>query len=391
MRIAISEIKIGKNRRSLSEKTVTELMGSINKNGLINAITISSDNYLIAGLHRLEACKRLKDTNIKCRRINCEYNDNTFRLLEIDENLIRSELTEIEKSQALKERKTIYEAMYPETKAKYNASNKTNDNVPFVSDTANKIGVSKRTVERSVQIANNIENLNDLKGTIIEDNKSELLKIAKQPKKKQDKVIQAIKSGKAKSVSHALHIEKIQQQRKDIEDGTIEIPKGQYEVIVIDPPWQYSSKEDAGYDKEGFRGTTDYPTMTVEAIKGIKLPSSENCVLWLWTTQKHLRYAFEILDVWGFKDVAILTWCKNKMGIGKWLRSKSEFCIMSIKGKPIIDLTNQTTVLNADVREHSRKPDEFYTMVSELCIGRKLDYFSREKRKGWDTFGTKEF
>ncbi len=55
--------------------------------------------------------------------------------------------------------------------------------------------------------------------------------------------------------------------------------------------------------------------------------------------------------------------------------------------KPKVDLTNQTTLLNASLREHSRKPDEFYALVDSLCIGRKLDYFSREARPGWEQYG----
>ena len=55
--------------------------------------------------------------------------------------------------------------------------------------------------------------------------------------------------------------------------------------------------------------------------------------------------------------------------------------------KPTIDLTNQTTVLHAPMREHSRKPDEFYEMVESLCVGRRLDFFSREPREGWAQMG----
>ena len=39
-------------------------------------------------------------------------------------------------------------------------------------------------------------------------------------------------------------------------------------------------------------------------------------------------------------------------------------------------------------REHSRKPDEFYDLVDSLCVGRKLDVFSREARPGWEQFGS---
>ena len=179
--------------------------------------------------------------------------------------------------------------------------------------------------------------------------------------------------------------QQIAQMREDIEKGTLELPEGKFEVIVIDPAWDYGT--DKSYNPDGFRGTAPYPTMSLQEIKAIKIPASDDCILWLWTTHKFIRHSFDLLDAWGFRDVSILTWVKNKMGIGKWLRSKSEYCIMAVKGKPLINLTNQTTVLMADAKGHSTKPTEFYDMVDKLCVGRKLDYFARKKREGWDIFG----
>ena len=75
------------------------------------------------------------------------------------------------------------------------------------------------------------------------------------------------------------------------------------------------------------------------------------------------------------------------MGDGSWLHSQSEFCVTPVRDSPTIELTNQTSVLHAPMRQHSRKPDEFYEMVESLCVGRKLDYFSREPRDGWAQFG----
>lgn len=163
-------------------------------------------------------------------------------------------------------------------------------------------------------------------------------------------------------------------------------PEGEYHVIVLDPPWRYDGGELA-HDPDGFRGVVDYPTMSLEEIASIELPAAEHCVLWFWTTHRFMRHALDMLEAWGFEEKAILTWVKDRMGIGRWLRSKSEFCVMAVKGSPPVNLTNQTTVLEAPLREHSRKPDEFYAMVDELCVGRKLDYFSRQKRDGWDQYG----
>ncbi len=156
-----------------------------------------------------------------------------------------------------------------------------------------------------------------------------------------------------------------------------------FHVVVIDPPWPYGTK----YDPSTRRAANPYPEMPLEDIAAIEIPAQDDCVLWLWTTHKFMRHSFDLLDGWRFRDVAILTWVKDRMGLGSWLRSQSEFCIMAVKGKPIINLTNQTTVISGPLREHSRKPDEFYEMVDELCTGAKIDYFSREFRDGWYQYG----
>lgn len=182
------------------------------------------------------------------------------------------------------------------------------------------------------------------------------------------------------------HTERIEAVKQDIAQQKYNPPQGLYDVIVIDPPWAYGGD----YDPNGHRVANPYPEMSLEEIAAINLPSSENCVLWLWTTHKYMRHAFELLDVWGFRDVAIVTWVKDRMGVGSWLRSQSEFCVMAVKGSPLINLVNQTTVIYGAMREHSRKPDEFYSLVDSLCVGYKLDWFARQARDGWSVFGAEQ-
>ncbi len=105
---------------------------------------------------------------------------------------------------------------------------------------------------------------------------------------------------------------------------------------------------------------------------------------------ENLHDALHIIEKWGFEAKTILTWVKNKIGIGSWLRGKTEHCILAIKGNPVIKLTNQTTALIAPTQGHSKKPDEFYQLVDSLCIGRKLDYFAGKRREGWKVYGTIE-
>jgi N6-adenosine-specific RNA methylase IME4 len=165
----------------------------------------------------------------------------------------------------------------------------------------------------------------------------------------------------------------------------IPIIEGRFDVIVSDPPWQYQKRaEDITH-----RGRNPYPDMDTDAICALPVAdrAEDNCVLWLWTTNAFMRDAFRVLDAWGFREKTILTWVKDRMGTGDWLRGKTEHCILAVRGKPIVQLTNQTTELRAPLREHSRKPDEFYALVDALCPGTKLDMFAREPREGWATWG----
>ena len=183
--------------------------------------------------------------------------------------------------------------------------------------------------------------------------------------------------------------EKIQKQREEIQKESFEKPTGDYDVIVIDPPWNY--QDDSVYNKEGFRASGNelnaYPSMSIEQIREIKLPAKEDCVLWLWTTNKHIFDCREILNEWGFEIKSILTWDKEHIAIGRWLRSQTEHCILAIKGKPFYQNTKFGTLLREKRTEHSAKPESFYKMVEEICAGRKLDYFARKKREGWDVYG----
>jgi N6-adenosine-specific RNA methylase IME4 len=78
---------------------------------------------------------------------------------------------------------------------------------------------------------------------------------------------------------------------------------------------------------------------------------------------------------------------KDRIGTGDWLRDQTEHCILSARGRPVIQLANQTTALNGIRREHSRKPEEFYELVDQLCPGSKVELFSRQQREGWRAFG----
>lgn len=172
---------------------------------------------------------------------------------------------------------------------------------------------------------------------------------------------------------------------EEIRANPVVTPDGRYQVIVSDPPWKYDSRaEDTSH-----RGKNQYPDMTTDEICALPVMSlaQEDCILWLWTTNAFMADAYLCLDAWGFEAKTILTWDKQKLGLGDWLRNVTEHCILAVRGRPVVALTNQTTLISEARREHSRKPESFYALVEELCPGSKLEMFSRTPRSGWAAWG----
>lgn len=182
----------------------------------------------------------------------------------------------------------------------------------------------------------------------------------------------------------------IQKQREDIASGKAVLAEGVFEIIAIDPPWAYEEKggfSPEQHDADGNRGGVDYPTLTVEQIKELKLPLADEGVVFLWTTHAFLKDAFDILNAWDLNYKCTIVWDKESMGMGRTIRLQCEFCLLAFKGKPIFEGSAERDIIRSKRREHSRKPDEFYELVERTTVGRRLEYFSREQRNGWEIYG----
>ena len=83
MKRRISEITIPDVRqRTINHRKVQALAKSIERIGLLNPITVNKHNTLIAGAHRLEACKLLGWDEIECVVLDCD--ELRSKLIEID-------------------------------------------------------------------------------------------------------------------------------------------------------------------------------------------------------------------------------------------------------------------------------------------------------------------
>jgi len=193
---------------------------------------------------------------------------------------------------------------------------------------------------------------------------------------------------KARSKKHAVNsgyrdTVKRQRQEKLLEQGAPPIPEGEYNVIYADPPWDYEFK---------LRGAPDehYPVMSDSEICDLAVPSSKDAILFLWATNPRIESALKVLRAWGFTYKTNMVWVKDKIGTGYYFRGQHELLFIAIKGKtsPPPESTRRSSVLYANRREHSEKPEEVYEIIEAYYPnGKYLELFSRNKRERWVMWG----
>jgi len=159
-KLPIDKIETAARVLTLKHKTVDMLAKTIRDVGLIEPPIVrpgkKSKFILVAGLHRIEACRQLGMKEIECA-IQSKATQQWASLAEIDENLMRRTLTATERAKLTVERKRLYESEHPETghgKAPVGRGGKKEDAKlasSFVKDTAAKTGKGKRGIARDAQ------------------------------------------------------------------------------------------------------------------------------------------------------------------------------------------------------------------------------------------------
>lgn len=165
------------------------------------------------------------------------------------------------------------------------------------------------------------------------------------------------------------------------------LPHGQFRCHVIDPPWPMAKIRRVVRPNQV---EMDYPVMSVADI--LRLPvgaksESSGSHLYLWTTQRFLPDALDIAKAWGFRYQCLLTWVKNG-GITPYSwQYNTEHVVFATKGDLALNRLGLKLSFNGDRREHSRKPESFYDLVMKASPGPRLEWFSRQPREGFVTWG----
>jgi N6-adenosine-specific RNA methylase IME4 len=367
--VKLAEIRIGKRHRT-EVGDVRSLAASIGKVGLLHPVVVDGNGRLVAGARRIAAARLLGWRDVPVRVVRDLAGAATALRAERDENTERkafrpSELVSIARRLEPLERAEAKERLRHGGRPKQgqkrsgklpdHSTGSTRDKLAAV------VGVSGRTLDKARAVVEAAE---------------------REPAKYGPLLARMDTTGNVHGAYRRL------EKRREAERIAAEpppVPTGPFRVIVADVPWRFNVRT----DDVTHQGTCPYPDMALEDICAlpVKKLAAKDCVLWLWTTNAHMRQSFAVLDAWGFESKTILTWAKHKFGNGKWLRGQTEHCHLATRGKPTILLSDQSTLLTARVGAHSEKPEAFYRLVEQLCPGSKLELFARRQRLGFVAHG----
>ena len=367
----------------MSSREYLDLKEDIRAHGLMEPIWLSKDGRIIDGRHRYQACRELK---IEPTYVKNKYDDDaTLAAVVISLNLKRRHMNESQRAMVGARLSELYAR---DAEKRQKAGKHLTANLQKGSSSekaAEALNVSTRSVDYAQVILNKAakELIDAVESGDIAVSAGALL--TKYNKEAQEKVVNKIKMGEAKNVNQALKQEKRKEQIKAIE--TLKPIVGEYNVIVVDPPWQYDKNREGD---ETQRGQTPYPTMSQDELLELDIPAANDCIVLLWVTNAHLvtGVASNLIYAWGFEPKTLLTWCKTGIGLGDWARGASEHIILAVKGKPVLRSTIPSTLFTAQIKGHSEKPDVFYEIIEKHCVGSKCEMFARKKREGWVQSGS---
>jgi len=162
-----------------------------------------------------------------------------------------------------------------------------------------------------------------------------------------------------------------------------------YKTILVDPPWM---ERGGGKIKRG--ADRHYPLMKTKDIMALPVHkiADENCHLYIWVTNNFLIDGLKVMESWNFRYVTMITWVKDRIGLGQYFRGITEHCLFGVKGRLPYKIINNKrqqgkTVIIAPKTRHSSKPYEMKEMIEKVSYPPYIELFAREKSRNWHTWG----
>jgi N6-adenosine-specific RNA methylase IME4 len=190
----------------------------------------------------------------------------------------------------------------------------------------------------------------------------------------------------------------------------VTLPRGPFQLIYADPPWQTVMFNGATRTPTQRRGPDHYRTMPLDELRSLPVRriAADDAVLALWGIGSHLDQMFMLADAWGFSFVTdLFYWAKQRLvdamvidprtgdipepriSMGYYTRKQVEPCWLFKRGKglPVCSHSVRQLII-APPREHSRKPEQAAEGLEQLFGDvTRLELFSRTPRAGWTAWG----
>ncbi len=401
MKLDIARIQVGQRKRKLDEGKVRSLAESFESIGQLQPITVEQCEYgnyrMIAGLHRLEAAKLLGWESIEAQEF--EGDAVAAELAEIDENLMRNDLTVLEQGEHLARRNEILEIMGGRRGVGRYSNGETVSPLKTTSEIAKESGLSERSAQQRMQVARNIvpEVKDAIRDTEIANSTTLLLELARLAPEKQVEVAKGIAEGASsiaefiKSIDgqkrEARRIERIDKINAAVENNKPLNGIGVFPVIYADPPWEYDFPI-----SDSRRIENQYPTMSLDVIMSLPVNdiAADDAILFLWATTPFLRKGLLVMQAWGFDYRTSMVWVKPSIGPGQWVRQRHEYLLIGVRGDiPTPKGEDKPdSVIEAPREEHSKKPEIVYDIIERMYPELpKVELFSRRKRENWAAWG----
>lgn len=170
-----------------------------------------------------------------------------------------------------------------------------------------------------------------------------------------------------------------------------------FRTVLADPPWQFQNK--TGKIAPEHKRLNRYGTMTLSDILALPIAqvTDEVAHLYLWVPNAMLAEGLQVMRAWGFQYKSNIVWHKVRKdggpdgrGVGFYFRNTTELILFGVKGKNARTLPpgrSQVNIIRTMKREHSRKPDEQYSIIEACSPGPFLELFARGTRPGWNAWG----
>lgn len=167
-----------------------------------------------------------------------------------------------------------------------------------------------------------------------------------------------------------------------------------YQLIKMDPPWPETGGGGRGAQNHYPVIKTREEMLSVILDSGVFLPH-DNCHLMMWYTNNYLLWAVWLMAKLGFDYKTQITWTKTSRGTGYYFAGQTEHCAFAVRGvlapREKAKHTTALGVANDPSRtQHSKKPEEIFTVAESIGYGPRLEMFSRQARPGWDVWGRDE-